>query len=189
LSFLTTQALFSSHNLTIYDVEELPTHGGSLRVYARHTEDSTKPISSRATSLIAREREAGVDTLEYYGGFAGRVRKAKYNLLSFLIRAAEAGKSVAGYGAPGKGNTLLNYCGIGADSLEYTVDRSPYKQGKYLPGTHIPIHSPERIRETRPDYLLILPWNLREEIIAQMAHIREWGGQFVVPIPEVAVYP
>ena len=188
-SFLTTQALLSSHGLTIYDVEELPTHGGSLRVYARHAEDSSKPISSRATSLTAREREAGVDTLEYYGGFAGRVRNAKYNLLSFLIRAAEDGKSVVGYGAPGKGNTLLNYCGIGADSLEYTVDRSPYKQGKYLPGTHIPIHSPERIGETRPDYLLILPWNLREEIMGQMAHIREWGGQFVVPIPEVTIYP
>ncbi len=186
-SFLSAEAVFAAHGLTLFDVEEVPTHGGSLRVYARHDHDSTRPVSARARLLRQREISAGVGTLPYYEAFEARVKEVKRKLLSFLISAREAGKTVAGYGAPGKGNTLLNYCGIRTDLLDYTVDRSPHKQGKFLPGTHIPIHAPERIFETRPDYVLILPWNLRQEIMKQMAGIGEWGGRFVVPIPAVTV--
>lgn len=188
LSFLSTETVFAAHGLTLFDVEEVPTHGGSLRIYARHTADTTRPVSQRARRLREREIAAGVATLPYYEAFDGRVKASKRKLLEFLITARAADKTVAGYGAPGKGNTLLNYCGIRADFVDYTVDRSPHKQGKFLPGTHIPIHAPEHIFATRPDYLLILPWNLKDEIMTQMAGIREWGGQFVVPIPEVAVY-
>jgi hypothetical protein len=148
-----------------------------------------RPPTPRLLALRSVEREAGVDTLAYYAGFEERVRETKRKLLGFLIEARRQGKRVIGYGAPGKGNTLLNYCGIRTDFIDFTVDRSPYKQGKFLPGTHIPIHSPDRIREVRPDYVLILPWNLQTEIMNQLAHIREWGGRFVVPIPEVTVYP
>jgi hypothetical protein len=188
-SFLTAEKIFAAHGLTLFDVEELGTHGGSLRIYARHSEDSAKAVSDRVHELRARELSAGFATLERYQSFAGQVNETKRKLLQFLIQAKKAGKQIAGYGAPGKGNTLLNFCGIRTDFLDYTVDRSPHKQGKFLPGTHIPIYTPERIKETRPDYLLILPWNLKDEIMKQNAFIREWGGQFVVPIPEVKVYP
>ena len=188
-SFVTAEAIFAAHGLVVFDVEELPTHGGSLRIYARHEEDDTRPVTDRALALRARELDAGVTTLEYYGAFDERVKETKRQLLEFLIAAQRAGKTVVGYGAPGKGNTLLNYCGIRTDFLEYTVDRSPHKQGKFLPGTHIPIHAPERIFETEPDYVLILPWNIKDEILKQMAPIRRWGAQFVVPIPAVTVHP
>jgi 2-polyprenyl-3-methyl-5-hydroxy-6-metoxy-1,4-benzoquinol methylase len=186
-SFITAEKIFAAHGLTLFDVDELPTHGGSLRIYGRHDADSSKPVSPRVTELRAREESAGITRVASYSSFAEHVRETKRSLLEFLIQAKRDGKSVVGYGAPGKGNTLLNYCGIRTDFLDYTVDRSPFKQGKFLPGTHIPIFSPDRIRETRPDYLLILPWNLKDEIIKQMGYIREWGGRFVVPIPSAKV--
>jgi len=188
-SFLTVEKIFAAHGLTLFDVEELSTHGGSLRIYARHTEDQAKTISDRVHELRAREDSAGFACLERYHSFAERVNETKRKLLEFLIEAKRAGKKIAGYGAPGKGNTLLNFCGIRTDFLDYTVDRSPHKQGKFLPGTHIPIYPPDHIKETRPDYVLILPWNLKDEIMKQNGYIREWGGQFVVPIPAVKVYP
>jgi hypothetical protein len=186
-SLLSATRILAAHGLTIYDVDELETHGGSLRVYACHAEDPLRPITPRVDTLRAFEVAAGLEDLNYYADFAERVRQTKHRLLDFLIAAKRAGKSIAGYGAPGKGNTLLNYCGIRTDFLDYTVDRNPYKQGKFLPGTHIPILPPERIAETRPDYVLILPWNVREEVMDQLAYIREWGGQFVIPIPEARV--
>ncbi len=187
-SFITVENIFAFHGLTIFDVEELSTHGGSLRIYARHTEDFSKPVSQQVLELRAREEAAGVTRLEYYSSFSEQVKETKRKLLDFLIKVKREGKSVVGYGAPGKGNTLLNYCGIRTDFLDYTVDRSPYKQGQFLPGTHIPIFHPDKIQETKPDYVLILPWNLKDEIMAQMAYIRDWGGQFVVPIPEVQIF-
>jgi SAM-dependent methyltransferase len=186
-SFLSAERIFAAHGLTLFDVEELSTHGGSLRIYARHAEDRTKPVTRRAEELRQREVDAGLLRLETYASFGEQVKETKRKLLEFLIEAKRAGKTVAGYGAPGKGNTLLNYCGIRTDFIDFTVDRSTYKQGKYLPGTHIPIHHPDRIREARPDYVLILPWNFKDEITQQMAYIRDWGGRFVVPIPEVRV--
>ena len=189
LSFLTVQKVFAARGLTLFDVEEVDTHGGSLRIYARHQENESLPVSERVGAWVAYERERGLDSLAAYQSFGPKVTATKRKLLSFLIDARSRGRSVAGYGAPGKGNTLLNYCGIRTDFLDYTVDRNPVKQGNYLPGTRIPICAPERIRETRPDYLLILPWNLKDEIMAQNAFIREWGGQFVVPLPETKVYP
>ena len=188
-SFLTAERIFAAHGLTLFDVEELPTHGGSLRIYARHADDLTRPVSERATKLRGREESAGLDRLETYASFTEQVHETKRRLLEFLIGARRRGKRIAGYGAPGKGNTLLNYCGVRTDFVEYTVDRNPYKHGRFLPGTHIPIYSPEKIQETRPDYVLILPWNLQDEIMDQLAYIRSWGGQFVVPIPDVKVYP
>jgi hypothetical protein len=187
-SLITTEKIFGAHGLTLFDVEELASHGGSLRIYARHAEDSTKPVTARVTELRGREESLGYTRLETYSRFADRVKETKRKLLEFLIHAKRSGKKIAGYGAPGKGNTLLNYCAIRTDFLDYTVDRNPYKHGRFLPGTHVPIFPPERIRETRPDYLLILPWNLKDEIIQQNAFIREWGGKFVVPIPEVSVH-
>jgi len=187
-SFITVQKIFAEHGLVIFDVEELQTHGGSLRIYARHNNDETRSISNQVKDLSNRELRAGFDKLETYQSFSAKVHEAKRKLLDFLIQTKQAGKTVVGYGAPAKGNTLLNYCGVRTDFIDYTVDRSPHKQKHFLPGTHIPIYHPDKIKETRPDYLLILPWNLREEIIEQMSYIREWGGQFVVPIPEVKVY-
>lgn len=187
-SFFTAEKIFAAHGITLFDVEELPTHGGSLRIYGRHSADQSKPISERVLAMRAQEEKAGITTLEYYQAFAEQVKATKRKLLNFLIEARRQGKTVVGYGAPGKGNTLLNYCGVRTDFLDYTVDRNPYKQGKYLPGTHIPIFAPNKIAETQPDYVLILPWNFKEEIIEQVAQIRTWGGQFVVPIPEVTVY-
>ncbi len=188
-SLLTVDRIFTAHGLTVFDVEELWTHGGSLRVYARHRDDGARPVGTRVQALLAREKAAGVDRLERYAAFAERVEESKRRLLEFLIGAKRQGRSIVGYGAPGKGNTLLNYCGIRTDFLDYTVDRNPYKHGRFTPGTHIPIYAPERILETRPDYVLILPWNLKDEIMEQMAVVQSWGGQFVVPIPDVKVYP
>jgi 2-polyprenyl-3-methyl-5-hydroxy-6-metoxy-1,4-benzoquinol methylase len=187
LSFATVLRIFAHHGLAIFDVEELPTHGGSLRIYARHADDASKPNGPRVAELLGKERHAGLDRLETYFAFSRQVRHTKRRLLEFLIRAKDQNRSIAGYGAPGKGNTLLNYCAIRTDFLGYTVDRSPHKQGNFLPGTRIPILAPDRIRQTRPDYLLILPWNLKDEIIQQTAYIREWGGQWIVPIPQVQV--
>jgi SAM-dependent methyltransferase len=187
LSFVTVEKIFAHHGLTLFDVEELPTHGGSLRIYGRHNENSALAVTGRVRELRQREIEEGFLTQERYRGFGEQVKATKRKLLTFLIDAKQRGKKVIGYGAPGKGNTLLNYCGIGTDFLDFTVDANPYKQGKFTPGTRIPILAPEKIREARPDYVLILPWNLKDEITAQMAYVREWGGKFVVPIPEVRV--
>jgi cyclopropane fatty-acyl-phospholipid synthase-like methyltransferase len=187
-SALTAEKIFAAHGLRLFDVEELWTHGGSLRIHVCHAEDSTHPNQPAVAALIRREREAGLDRMATYAGFVEQVRMTKRNLLRFLVDAKDAGKRVAGYGAPGKGNTLLNYCGVRSDFLEYTVDRNPYKHGKYLPGTHIPIFAPEKLDETRPDYILILPWNLKDEIAAQLAHARGWGAKFVVPIPKLTVF-
>jgi hypothetical protein len=187
-SFLTAERIFAAHGITLFDVEEVPTHGGSLRIFGAHAGDPARPAGPHVQALKERERRMGLDRLEGYAAFADRVKATKRKLLEFLIGAKNAGKSIAGYGAPGKGNTLLNYCGVRTDFLDYTVDRNPYKQGKFLPGTHIPICPPERIDETRPDYVLILPWNFKDEIMEQMSRIRSWGGRFVVPIPKVEVY-
>ena len=186
-SFYTVQKIFAKHGLKVFDVEELSTHGGSLRIYCCHEEDSTKSIQARVAELLHREEQEGFGQLEHYLSFSGRVIYVKRQLLLFLISTKEAGKTIAGYGAPAKGNTLLNYCGIRTDFLDFTVDRSPHKQGKFLPGTHIPILSPDAIKLHKPDYLLILPWNIKDEVMEQMAHIREWGGKFVVPIPQLEV--
>jgi SAM-dependent methyltransferase len=185
-SFLTVDRIFAKHELTIFDVEEMPTHGGSLRIYAGHA--GARPKSERVHELRDRELRAGFDQIETYGSFEKKVRITKHKLLNFLIEIKQKGCSIAGYGAPGKGCILLNYCGIRSDFLDYTVDLSPHKQGLFLPGTHSPIHHPDKIRETKPDYVLILPWNLKNEIMEQMSFIREWGGQFIVPIPEVMVH-
>ncbi|MFL5575759.1 MAG: methyltransferase domain-containing protein [Gemmatimonadaceae bacterium] len=186
-SLLAVEAVFAAHGLRIWDVDEIPTHGGSLRIYARHADHPAAVPTERVHDLRARELAAGLDRVETYGAFAERVVEVKLALLEFLIRARREGKRVAGYGAPAKGNTLLNFCGVRADLLPFTVDRSPHKHGTFLPGTHIPVYPPERILAERPDYVLILPWNLKDEIMEQMAAVREWGGRFVVPIPEVAV--
>ncbi len=187
-SFITATRIMGAHGLRVFDVEEIGTHGGSLRLYCCHDNDELKPTSARAKELQKREEAAGFTNLDHYRNFTEQVKETKRKILKFLIGAQEEGKSIAGYGAPGKGNTLLNYCGIRSDFLDYTVDRNPYKQGKFLPGTRIPIFGPERIRETRPDYLFVLPWNFKDEIMKQCSFIREWGGKFVVPIPEVRVY-
>jgi SAM-dependent methyltransferase len=187
LSLVSVERIFASHGLVLFDVEELPTHGGSLRIYACHAGDDSKPVGPRVLEVRGKEKAAGLAVLDSYHSFNEGVKETKRKILSFLIDAKRNGKSVAAYGAPAKGNTLLNYCGIRSDFIDFTVDRSPHKQNHYLPGTHIPIWHPDRIRETKPDYLVILPWNLKEEIMGQMSVIREWGGRFVVLIPEVQV--
>ncbi len=186
LSLTTVQKIFGTHGLRVFDVQEIPTHGGSLRVFACRT-DAQHAETPAVAELLEREKAFGLTDLKRYAAFQEEVKSLKRDLLSFLIEAKRAGKSVAGYGAPAKGNTLLNYCGVRGDFLDFTVDRSPHKQGTWLPGTRIPVYAPEKIREEKPDYLLILPWNIREEVVEQMSHIREWGGRFVVPIPEVKV--
>ena len=186
LSLLTSSRALAGAGLRVVDVEELETHGGSLRVYAR-PEDSAGEPTERVKAVLAAEEAAGLHTVAGHQGFAPAVLKIKSDLLEFLLTAAREGKSVAGYGAPGKGNTLLNHCGIRSDLLSYTVDRSPFKQGKFLPGTHIPIYAPERLAETKPDYVLVLPWNLREEISRQLRYVGAWGGKLVFPIPELEV--
>jgi C-methyltransferase C-terminal domain/Putative zinc binding domain/Methyltransferase domain len=187
LSFAAVERIFAHHGMTLFDVDELPTHGGSLRIYAKHADDP-RPIEQRVVAIRQKEADFGIKNLETYAGFAEQVRETKRKLLEFLIQARRDGKRIVGYGAPGKGNTLLNYCGIRTDFLDYTVDRNPHKQGNYLPGSRIPIVSPDRIMADKPDYVLILPWNLRDEISKQMAGIRDWGGKFVVPIPSVSVF-
>jgi 2-polyprenyl-3-methyl-5-hydroxy-6-metoxy-1,4-benzoquinol methylase len=186
-SFIVVEEVFAAHGLTLFDVEELPTHGGSLRIYGRHSEDASKPIGQRVVTLRAWEKASGLASLQSYLSFADKVKAAKYKLLNFLIQAKREQKTIVGYGAPAKGNTLLNYCGIRSDFIDYTVDRNPHKQGHFLPGTHVPIFHPDRIKESKPDYLLILPWNLKDEIMEQMRYVRDWGGRFLVPIPEVKV--
>ena len=187
LSFGAVERIFAHHGLTLFDVDELPTHGGSLRIYAKHAEDP-RPIEPRVAAMHEKEKAFGLRDLTAYEGFAEKVRETKRKLLEFLIEAKRDGKRVVGYGAPGKGNTLLNYCGIRTDFVDYTVDRNPHKQGNYLPGSRIPIVSPDRIMADKPDYVLILPWNLRDEISKQMSGVRAWGGKFVVPIPAVEVF-
>lgn len=187
-SLLTTQRIMEAHGLKVFDVEELKSHGGSLRVYACRAECNSHPLQSGVAKVLGDEQKAGLHSPEGYTNFAKQVKETKLALVTFLLQAAEEGKSVVGYGAPGKSATLLHYCGIGKDVVEYTVDRSPYKQGRFLPGNHIPIYHPDRIRETKPDYVLILPWNLKDEIMEQLRFIREWGGRFVVPIPKVSIY-
>jgi SAM-dependent methyltransferase len=186
-SFSTFTEILRSLGLTVFDVEELPTHGGSLRIFARHDSDSSHPVTERVRELTIREEAAGFKRMETYRSFEAQVWRCKRNILTFLIDAKEAGKSIVGYGAPGKGNTFLNYCGMRTDFIDYTVDRNPYKHGRFLPGTHIPVFHPDKIRETRPDYVLILPWNLKDEIAKQLSFVREWGGKLVVAIPEVEV--
>jgi hypothetical protein len=186
-SLYTTERIFAAHGLRVFDVEELPTHGGSLRVWGCFANDP-RPDTARLEELRARELAEGVDRLKYYSDFSERAIRTKHNLLELLIKLRREGKRIAGYGAPGKGNTLLNYCGIRTDFLEYTVDRNPYKHGRFLPGTHIPIYAPERLEQTRPDYILILPWNLKTEIVAQLQpYAQQWGAKFIVPIPEPEV--
>lgn len=186
-SFLTVREVFAAHGITLFDVEDLPTHGGSLRIFGKHANDTARAVSPAVEALLARERAAGLDRIDAYRAFEEQVKETKRRLLEFLIAAKRSGKTVVGYGAPAKGNTLLNYCGVRTDFIDYTVDLSPHKQGHFLPGVHIPIYGPERICETRPDYVLILPWNLKNEVVQQMAGVRDWGGKFVVPIPEVRV--
>ena len=187
LSLLVADMVFGRHGLVVFDVEELPTHGGSLRLFVRHAEDTSKPVTLAVERVRAAERTAGLDGPEAYRRFGERVVEAKCALLDFLISAKREGRRVAGYGAPAKGNTLLNYCGIGPELLPFTVDRSPHKQGLLLPGTRIPVRPPEAILEEKPDYVLMLPWNLKDEVAAQMAAIRNWGGRFVLPLPRVQV--
>jgi len=188
LSLLTSSRALATAGLRVIDVAELGTHGGSLRVYARPEESAGEP-AERVKEVLAAEEAAGLHTVAGHEGFAPAVLKIKSDLLRFVLTAAEQGRTVAGYGAPGKGNTLLNHCGIRSDLLSYTVDRSPVKQGKFLPGTHIPIYAPERLAETRPEYILVLPWNLREEISRQLSYVGSWGGKLVFPIPELEVVP
>ena len=186
-SFLTAVRVFGAHGLRLFDVQQLPTHGGSLRIFATHAENTTHQVAPSVAALLEQERYAGLESLATYASFLERVKRTKRGLLKFLFEVRDQGKTIVGYGAPAKGNTLLNYCGIGPDIIEYTVDRSPHKQGKFLPGSRVPIFHPDKIRETKPDYVLILPWNLEKEIASQMAYIEDWGAHFVVPIPEVRV--
>ena len=186
-SFLTAEKVFSANSLVIFDVEELPTHGGSLRIYARHKDDNTKPVSERVRKMLDRETGSGYANITNYFAFDEQAKKARRELLGLLIRIRQDGKTIVGYGAAAKGNTMLNYCGIKNDLIDYVADISPYKQGRFMPGSHIPIVSPDRIRETKPDYILILPWNIREEIMRQLSFVRDWGGSFIIPIPELEV--
>lgn len=186
-SFTTIEKIFKNHGLALFDVQEISTHGGSLRIFAKHIGDNSKSETDNIFKLRNKEKNAGLMDIKTYQTFSNQVLETKFKLLEFLIKAKRSGKTVVGYGAPAKGNTLLNYCGIKADMIDYTVDRNPYKQGYFLPGTHIPIYHPEKITETKPDYLLILPWNIQREVIKQMSFIQEWGGKFVVPIPELKI--
>jgi 2-polyprenyl-3-methyl-5-hydroxy-6-metoxy-1,4-benzoquinol methylase len=188
-SLTTASQVLAKHGLTIFDVQEISTHGGSLRIYARHEEDHAKPVTERLMALRKKEEVQGFTKLDHYLPFSEKARETKRALLEFLIRAKRDRQSVVAYGAAAKASTLLNYCGVGVDFVDYLVDRSPYKQGHWLPGVHIPIHDPERVKETKPDYVLILAWNLKDEIMKQMGYVRNWGGQFIVPIPEVKIYP
>jgi SAM-dependent methyltransferase len=186
-SLLAAEAVFAGHGMTIFDVEEIWTHGGSLRIFARPAADTSRPVSARVLELRRREEDAGYRDLVTYEHFEEQVRETKRKILALLSELKRDGRTIVGYGAPGKGNTLLNYCGIRSDFLDFTVDRNPYKQGQYLPGTHIPICAPERIDETKPDYIFILPWNVKDEILNQLDHARSWGARFIVPIPEPVV--
>ncbi len=187
-SFATIKKVFAKSGMFLFDVEELSTHGGSLRIYACHDDDSSKTIEPSVNKMLSKEEDAGLTQLECYSSFAEKVNEIKRKLWSFIIKAKSEGKSLVGYGAPAKANTLLVYCGIGSDFIDYTVDLNTYKQGRFLPGTHIPVYHPDKIKETKPDFLLIMPWNIKDEIMEQTSYIREWGGKFVILIPEVRVY-
>lgn len=189
LSFLAVDKIFTHHGLTMFDVEEVPTHGGSLRIFARHAQNGAIAVTDRVAKMKAQETAFGLTKMKTYTEYGEKVRATKRKLLKFLIEARDAGKTVVAYGAAAKGVTLVNYCGVRDDLVDYVVDKSPYKQNHFMPGVRIPIYGPEKINETKPDYVLILPWNLKKEISEQMAGIREWGGKFVVPIPEVQVLP
>ncbi len=186
-SLYTLCKVFAHHGLTIFDVEEIPVHGGSLRIFVKHQQDQAKPVMDRVQDILAKEKAEGLQDVQTYNEFSKKTQKIKYDLLQFLLKAKQEGKMVAGYGAPAKGNTLLNYCGLHGDLLAFTVDRSPHKQNHYLPGSRIPIFHPDHIKKAKPDYVLILPWNLKDEIVEQMAYIKEWGGQFLVAVPSVQV--
>jgi SAM-dependent methyltransferase len=186
-SFTTVEKILEKHNLNIFDIDFVPTHGGSLRILGKHIEDNSKTVSQKVFDLREKEKRANIKSLDTYQKFSSEVKKIKQNFTAFILQAKEENKSIAAYGAPAKGNTFLNYCKIKSNTIEYTVDRNPHKQGKYLPGTHIPIHHPDQIKKTRPNYLLILPWNLKDEIMEQMSFIKEWGGQFVIPLPKLSV--
>ncbi len=188
LSFLTVRSIFLTHGLDLFDVEELPTHGGSIRIFAKHMEDQTKSVSDNVSSLMKKERSAGLHMISYYKNFQSKAAQVKYGLLKFLIEQKEKGRKVVAYGAAAKGNTLFNFCGIGEDLVAFVVDMSPHKQGKYLPGSHIPVVSEEEMKRYKPDYVLILPWNIKEEIMTQLDYISEWGAKFVVPIPSIRVF-
>ncbi len=187
LSFTTVSQIFAAQGLVMFDVDELPTHGGSLRIYARHEDDDSKVISPNVAAMLKKEATTGLTTMAYYEGFQQRALQVKLDLLDFLIKQKLAGKSVAAYGAAAKGNTLLNYCGVKSDLIDFVVDANPAKQNKFLPASHIPVVDEATLRATKPDFVLLLPWNLREEITKQLSYISDWGGQFVVPIPEVKV--
>jgi 2-polyprenyl-3-methyl-5-hydroxy-6-metoxy-1,4-benzoquinol methylase len=187
LSFTTVKAIFESQGLALFDVEELSTHGGSLRIFAKHKEDASKSVSARVDELLLKEEKAGMLDMAYYRDFSEKAMKVKIDLLSFLADQKRVGKKVAGYGAAAKGNTLLNYCGVKRDMISFVVDANPHKQKKFLPASHIPVVNEDHLKSERPDYVIIFPWNLREEITAQLNYIREWNGKFVIPIPELQV--
>ena len=187
LSFYTVKQIFESQGLEMFDVEEIPTHGGSLRIYAKHAEDHTKQVSGHVAALLEKELSKGMNTPAYYDHFQQKALKVKVDLLEFLLQQKKAGKRVAAYGAAAKGNTLLNYCGVKADLVDFVVDANPHKQNKFLPASHIPVKNEQYLKEQKPDFVLILPWNLKDEITAQLAYIQEWGGKFVVPIPELQI--
>ncbi|MDY6793322.1 MAG: class I SAM-dependent methyltransferase [Thermodesulfobacteriota bacterium] len=186
-SFHTVRQIFLKHGLVLFDVEELTTHGGSLRIYTRHDDDDSKPVTPKVDGLLEKEKARGMLKLDYYLDFQQKADKVKYALLSFLMEQKKAGKKVAAYGAAAKGNTLLNYCGVKKDLIEFVVDASPYKQGKFLPGSHIPIVDENKIKSVKPDYMIVLPWNIKDEITEQLRYIQEWGGKFIIPIPEIKV--
>ena len=188
-SYLTIEKIFTHHGLSLFDVEELKTHGGSFRIYIQHQENSDNYVSGNIARIKLREKNHGLDKLDSYHSFSKKIKETKYLLHQFLTKIKQSGKSIAAYGAPAKGNTLLNYCGIGTDLIDYTVDINPHKQERFLPGTHIPIFHPDKIKTTKPDYLLILPWNIKNEIMEQMKFIIQWGGKFITPIPEIRVEP
>jgi SAM-dependent methyltransferase len=187
LSFIAVETAFRRHGLEVFDVDELTTHGGSLRIYARHENDTSRPVTANVMTLRSVEMAKGYASTDVYDRFSGQVEEAKRAFLTFLIEAKRTGKRIAGYGAPAKGNTLLNYCGVRTDFIDFTVDRSEHKQGRWLPGSRIPIYHPDRVRHERPDYLIILPWNIREEVIEQMSYVRDWGCRFVVPVPHIEI--
>ncbi len=185
LSFTTVKQIFESLGLQMFDVDQIPTHGGSLRIYAKHKEDSSKEISPNVNAVLNLETSKGMNTLEYYNGFQQKALKVKLDFLSFLIMQKKAGKKIAAYGAAAKGNTLLNFCGVKNDLLDFIVDANPHKQNKFLPASHIPVMNEEYLRDIKPEYIIILPWNLKDEITQQLSYIKEWGGKFVVPIPSL----
>jgi len=187
LSFHTVKQIFEAYGLVLFDVDELPTHGGSLRIYAKHTEDSSKPISTNVKALLDKEEAKGVISLTYYDNFQQKALQVKLDIISFLIEKKRAGKKIVAYGAAAKGNTLLNYCGIKNDLIDFVADANPNKQEKWLPASHIPVMNEDHLKANKPDYVMILPWNLKDEITAQLSYIRAWGGQFIIPIPKLQV--